>query len=66
MTWPVSNPIARELDDFWKESQSLWQEWWYQADLDTKMATGQQDYWNSFYNSKNGKGSNRNKVIVIE
>lgn len=50
MTWPVSNPIARELDDFWKESQSLWQQWWYEADLDTKMYTGQQDYWNTFYN----------------
>ena len=25
MAWPVGNPVARELDDFWKESQALWQ-----------------------------------------
>jgi hypothetical protein len=44
MAFPVSSGIARELDDFWKESQALWQQWWYEADLDTKMMTGQQDY----------------------
>src|SRR5271154_3662122 len=67
MTWPVSNPIARELDDFWKESQSLWQQWWYEADLDTKMATGQQDYWNTFYNInyRNQKILMFNKILRI-
>jgi|SRR5215831_2358794 len=67
MTWPVSNPIARELDDFWKESQSLWQQWWYEADLDTKMATGQQDYWNTFYNVnyRNQKILMFNKILRI-
>ena len=67
MTWPTSNPIARELDDFWKESQSLWQQWWYEADLDTKMATGQQDYWNTFYNInyRNQKILMFNKILRI-
>ncbi len=67
MSWPVSNPIARELDDFWKESQSLWQQWWYEADLDTKMATGQQDYWNTFYNInyRNQKILTFNKILRI-
>jgi len=67
MSWPVSNPIARELDDFWKESQSLWQQWWYEADLDTKMATGQQDYWNTFYNInyRNQKILMFNKILRI-
>lgn len=67
MAWPVSNPIARELDDFWKESQSLWQQYWYEADLDTKMATGQQDYWNTFYNVnyRNQKMLMFNKILRI-
>jgi hypothetical protein len=67
MTWPSSNPISKELDDFWKESQSLWQQWWYEADLDTKMATGQQDYWNTFYNInyRNQKILMFNKILRI-
>jgi hypothetical protein len=67
MVWPTSNPIAREMDDFWKESQSLWQQWWYEADLDTKMMTGQQDYWNTFYNInyRNQKILMFNKILRI-
>lgn len=42
--------IQQEMDTRWKESQPLWQQWWMAADLDMKMATGQQDYWNTFYN----------------
>lgn len=44
MSWPASNPISRELEDFWKDSQSLAQQWQYEADIDTKMVSGQQDY----------------------
>lgn len=68
MAWPTSNPIARELDDFWKESQALWQQWWFQADLDTKMATGQQDYWNQFYGPNNYRNQSLlqfNKILRI-
>lgn len=67
MAWPTSNSIARELDDFWKESQALWQQYWYEADLDTKMATGQQDYWNTFYNInyRNQKILMFNKILRI-
>lgn len=53
MNWPTDNPVARELDDFWKETQSLVQQWWVEADLDTKMLTGQQDYQNSFLGNSN-------------
>jgi len=42
--------IKMYMDEKWKESQPLWQQWQMAADLDVKMATGQQDYWNSFYN----------------
>jgi hypothetical protein len=68
MSWPVSNPIAREMDDFWKECQSLWQQWWNEADLDTKMMTGQQDYWNTFYNInyRNQKILMFNKILRIQ
>lgn len=67
MAWPVGNPVARELDDFWKESQALWQQYWYEADLDTKMATGQQDYWNTSYsvNYRNQKQLQFNKILRI-
>ncbi len=67
MTFPGSSPINREMDDFWKESQALWQQWWYEADLDTKMATGQQDYWNTFYNInyRNQKILMFNKILRI-
>ena len=44
MSWPASNPIARELEDFWKDTQSLTQQWQYEADIDMKMVSGQQDY----------------------
>ncbi len=68
MSFPGSNPISRELDDFWKESQALWQQWWFEADLDTKMATGQQDYFNNtFYNVnyRNQKLLQFNKILRI-
>lgn len=67
MTYPTSNPIARELDDFWRANQSLWQQWWYEADLDVKMAIGQQDLWNSYYNInyKNQKLLQFNKILRI-
>jgi len=67
MTWPTSNPIAREMDDFWKESQALWQQWWYEADIDTKMMTGQQDLLNAAYNInyRNQKQLMFNKLLRI-
>lgn len=67
MTWPTSNPIARELDDFWKSSQALWQQWQFEADIDTKMLTGQQDYRsNSFnVNYRNQRMLMFNKILRI-
>lgn len=67
MSWPGTNPISRELDDFWKENQSLFQQWWFEADLDTKMATGQQDYYNTFFNNnyRNQKMLQFNKIMRL-
>jgi hypothetical protein len=64
----TGSSIAREMDDRWKESQSLFQQWWYEADLDTKMMTGQQDYWNTFYNVnyRNQKTLMFNKILRIQ
>lgn len=59
MTWPASNPISREIDDFWKESQALWQLWQAEADIDTKMLTGQQEY---FQNSNNVNFRNQRQL----
>jgi len=44
MSWPASSPIARELEDFWKDTASLSQQWQYEADIDLKMVSGQQDF----------------------
>lgn len=43
---PTSNPISRELADFWQQTQSLAQQFWYEADLDTKFVVGMQDSYN--------------------
>ena len=53
-TWPAANPIAQELDDFWRETQSLVQQFWVEADIDTRMTAGDQQaanyMWsNNFY-----------------
>ncbi len=67
MTYSSSDPVARELDDFWKESQSLWQQWWFEADQDTKMMTGQQDTYNTSYNLnyRNQRLLQFNKILRI-
>lgn len=68
MTWPTSNPISREIDDFWKESQSLTQQWWVEADRDTKMLMGQQNYGNNnfgFNNMRNNEQLQFNKLLRL-
>lgn len=66
MSWPTSSPLARELDDFWKETQSLVTPWWQEADMDTKMATGQQGCYDSFRgNSGLGGIGGRNSGMLI-
>jgi hypothetical protein len=63
----IDQTIKRELDTRWAECQPLWQQWQYEADLDTKMATGQQDYWNNFYNVnyRNQKLLMFNKILRL-
>lgn len=60
-----SSPIARELTDFWNQTQSSFQAWWTDADLDMKMLSGQQDFWNNFYtpNNRNQKLLMFNKLL---
>ncbi len=67
MTTPTSNPVARELEDFWQQTQSLAQQFWYEADLDTKFTVGMQDYQNYFYgtNYQNRKQLVYNKIIRL-
>lgn len=67
MTTPTSNPIARELNDFWQQTQSLAQQFWYEADLDTKFVVGMQDYQNYFYgtNYQNRKQLVYNKILRL-
>lgn len=43
MSYPNSNPISRELNDFWQQTQSLAQQFWFEADKDTKFTVGLQN-----------------------
>lgn len=63
-----NSPVAREIQEFWNESQSLWQQWQYEADLDTKLMTGQQDYFNQYYNVnyRNQRILQFNKLLRIK
>lgn len=67
MTTPTSNPIARELNDFWQQTQSLAQQFWYEADLDTKFVVGMQDSQNYFTGSnfQNKKQLVYNKILRL-
>lgn len=64
---PTSNPISRELNDFWQQTQSLAQQFWYEADLDTKFVVGMQDSYNGVQgiNWNNRKQLTFNKIIRL-
>ena len=64
---PNNNPISRELNDFWQQSQSLAQQFWYEADLDTKFVVGMQDSANGTQgiNYQNRKQLTYNKIIRL-
>lgn len=64
---PTSNPISRELNDFWQQTQSLAQQFWYEADLDTKFTVGLQDSANGVQgiNWNNRKQLTYNKIIRL-
>lgn len=68
MTWPISNPISREIDDFYKESQSLYQQWWVEANRDSAMLMGHQNYSNNsfgFNNMRNNDQLQFNKILRL-
>lgn len=64
---PTSNPISRELDDFWQQTQSLSQQFWSEADLDTKFTVGMQDSYNGVQaiNYQNRKQLIYNKILRL-
>lgn len=64
---PNNNPISRELNDFWQQSQSLAQQFWYEADQDTKFVVGMQDSGNGTQgiNYQNRKQLTYNKIIRL-
>lgn len=72
MTWPTSNPVSRELEDFWIETQTLIQQWWVEADIDIKMLTSQQNSWANSYgvnnnnSNNNGQGLQFNKMLRVQ
>lgn len=61
MMLPGSSLIARELDDFWKDTQSLISPLWVEMDHDIKMATGQQQIYDNIY----GAGGSRGQKMLI-
>jgi len=62
-----SNPIAKELEDRWQESNALWQQWQFEADRDTKMMCGLQDYNNNSLNvnMRNQRQLQFNKILRV-
>jgi hypothetical protein len=61
---PTSNPISRELNDFWQQTQSLAQQFWVEADRDTKFVVGlQNDWYNSQLGSVGVNAHNRSKLV---
>ncbi len=62
----TSNPVSRELNDFWQQSQSLAQQFWYEADRDTKFVVGIQDDQSNYgVNYQNKKQLVYNKIIRL-
>jgi hypothetical protein len=37
------------MDERYREALPMWQAWWVQADLDTRIAMGDQSAWNAYY-----------------
>lgn len=62
-----SGSLQKEMRDRYKESQPLFQQWWYEANIDTKMTIGQQDYWNQIYsvNYRNQRTLQFNKILRL-
>jgi hypothetical protein len=67
MSSPTNNPISRELNDFWQQTQSLAQQFWFEADLDTKFTVGMQDSYNGVQgiNYQNRKQLIYNKILRL-
>lgn len=60
--------LKREMDDHWKQSQSLMAQAWVEMDLDTKLATGQQDDWNMGLGNTMNRGQRAlkfNKILRV-
>lgn len=57
-TFEFDNSLKKEMKDRYEQSQPLTTQWQQQADIDTKMSVGQQDYLNKLYttNTRNSAG----------
>jgi len=67
MITSYANPIAKELEDRWQEANALWQQWQFEADRDTKMMCGLQDYCSGSFNinSRNQRQLQFNKILRV-
>lgn len=65
-TYSFDYELKRQMDDNYKTAQPLQQQWWQQADIDTKMAVGQQDYYQlSTLNYRNQGQLQFNKILRV-
>lgn len=49
MVYQLDYELKQLMSDNYRTSQPLTQQWWQQAEMDTKMTVGMQDYWNQIY-----------------
>lgn len=62
----MSSAISREIEDFWQQTQSLYQQWWYEANLDLNMTVGNQtNNYQAGLNYQNKKELRFNKILRI-
>jgi len=58
--------LKKEMDENYRQSQTLFQQWWQQANIDLKMTIGDSQYYaNTFAGFKNQKLLQFNKIIRI-
>ena len=67
-TYEIDIALNREMSEHYRESQPLAQQFWYEADKDTKMLVGEQDILNTAYNNvgyRNQRQLMFNKLLRI-
>lgn len=57
--------VLQRMNTSYTQSITLWQSFWYEAEIDLRMAAGDQSYWNTYYGTgsvKNPNMLNFNKI----